>query len=76
MGNQKMIFGISPRYVEVAGGIDSFHHSISGLVQLISPTTVLGLIGKSGNHGGKLPIFLPLLGCYGFVWRDGCACCL
>ncbi|SHN30333.1 hypothetical protein SAMN04488057_11822 [Cyclobacterium lianum] len=47
MTDQKNIFGISPRYVELLVVLIAFITLISGLVQLISPTTVLDLIGKS-----------------------------
>ncbi|NHE57544.1 patatin [Cyclobacterium plantarum] len=47
MDNQEKVFGISPRYVELLVVLIAFITLISGLIQLLSPSTVLGLIGRS-----------------------------
>ncbi|MFO7822336.1 MAG: patatin [Cyclobacterium sp.] len=57
MKNNQMIFGISPRYVELLVVLIAFITLISGLVQLITPSTVLNLIGKSANTEEAIHFF-------------------
>ncbi|MDO6436141.1 patatin [Cyclobacterium sp. 1_MG-2023] len=65
---EKKIFGLTPRYTELLVVLIAFITLISGLVQMLAPSFMLGFIGKevatasSAHFFGIVGMFMALFG--------------